>query len=94
MCEKNINILLNKKKVSLPFLSKYEKTKILGLRIQQLVTGANTSLTKEEQEGLKSNIEIAEKELKLKKIPLIISRRLPNKKRELWRVKDLIDLNN
>ena len=93
LCEKNIKQSLNKKKKTLPFLSKYEKTKILGLRIQQLTTGANTILTEEEQEGLKSNIEIAEKELKLKKIPLLISRRLPNNKRELWHIKDLIDLN-
>ena len=93
LCEKNIKQSLNNQKRTLPFLSKYEKTKILGLRIQQLTTGANTNLTIEEQEGLKSNIEIAEKELKLKKIPLLISRRLPNNKRELWHVKELIDLN-
>ena len=67
LCEKNIKQSLNNQKRTLPFLSKYEKTKILGLRIQQLTTGANTNLTIEEQEGLKSNIEIAEKELKLKK---------------------------
>jgi len=94
LCEKNVKVLLNNnKKITLPFLSKYEKAKILGLRIQQLSTGANTTLLKEEYIDLKSNIEIAEKELKLKKIPLIISRRLPNNKRELWHVKDLLDLD-
>jgi len=94
LCEKNVKVLLNNNnKITLPFLSKYEKAKILGLRIQQLSTGANTTLLKEEYIDLKSNIEIAEKELKLKKIPLIISRRLPNNKRELWHVKDLLDLD-
>tara|TARA_B110000037_G_C16663234_1_gene319450 strand:+ start:158 stop:466 length:309 start_codon:yes stop_codon:yes gene_type:complete len=94
LCEKNVKVLLNNnKKITLPFLSKYEKAKILGLRIQQLSTGANTTLLKEEYIDLKSNVEIAEKELKLKKIPLIISRRLPNNKRELWHVKDLLDLD-
>mgnify|MGYP003923425557 FL=1 len=94
LCEKNVKVLLNNNnKITLPFLSKYEKAKILGLRIQQLSTGANTTLLKEEYIDLKSNIEIAEKELKLKKIPPIISRRLPNNKRELWHVKDLLDLD-
>ena len=93
LCEKNIKTLLNNKKKTLPFLSKYEKTKVLGMRIQQLTSGANSNLTKEELKDLKSNIEVAEKELKLKKIPLLISRRLPNNKREVWRVNDLIDLS-
>ena len=93
LCNKDIKKSLNSIKITLPFLSKYEKTKILGLRIQQLVSGANSTLTKDELEGLKSNIEVAEKELKLKKIPLIISRNLPNNKKELWNIRDLIDLN-
>ena len=81
-------------KKTLPFLSKFEKTKILGLRIQQLCTGAPTTLSTKEQKYLKSNIEVAEKELKLKKIPFIIRRRLPNNKFELWNVKELTDLND
>tara|TARA_B110000037_G_scaffold200443_3_gene241048 strand:+ start:2822 stop:3130 length:309 start_codon:yes stop_codon:yes gene_type:complete len=94
ICEKNINQNINKVKKTLPFLSKFEKTKILGLRIQQLSSGAITSLTDEEQKDLKSQCEVAEKELKLGKLPLIVSRKLPNDKFEFWRVRDLIDLNS
>lgn len=90
--DKNIKNLINQKKTTVPFLTKYEKAKILGLRIQQLDMGALTTLDKAEIEGLNSNILIAEKELKLKKTPLIIRRRLPNNKNEYWHVRDLVDL--
>ena len=90
--DKNIQNLIKQKKTTVPFLTKYEKAKILGLRIQQLDMGALTTLEKTEIEGLNSNILIAEKELKLKKTPLIIRRRLPNNKNEYWHVRDLIDL--
>ena len=76
-------------KKTLPFLSKYEKAKILGLRIQQLSSGAKPMI---DTKGLKSNLEIAEKELKMKKIPFIIKRRLPNEKFEYWDIKSLIQI--
>lgn len=92
--EKNIKNLINDpNRKTLPFLTKYEKTKVLGLRIQQLVSGSQTVLSEEEEKGLTSYIEVAEKELKLHKIPLIITRRMPNNKNEYWHVKDLIDFN-
>ena len=94
LCEKDIKNLINSTdKKTIPFLSKFEKTKALGLRIQQLCTGSKTTLSIKEQKYLKSNIEIAEKELKLKKMPFIIKRRLPNNKSEYWHIRDLTDLN-
>ena len=93
LSEKNIKNLINSiDKKTMPFLSKFEKTKILGLRIQQLSSGAKTTLSVKEQKYLKSNIDIAEKELKLK-TPFIIKIRLPNNKFEYWHIKDLTDLN-
>lgn len=69
-----------------PILSKYEKTKLIGLRVTQINKGAEPYVS------YKSILEpslIAEKELKEKKIPFIIKRPLPNGKYEFWNVKDL-----
>lgn len=94
LSEKNIKNLINSiDKKTIPFLSKFEKTRAIGLRIQQLSSGAKTTLSIKEQKYLKSNIDIAEKELKLKKMPFIIRRRLPNNKFEYWHIKDLTDMN-
>ena len=94
LCEDNIDKLIHSTdKITTPFLSKFEKTKILGLRIQQLSAGAPSVLSKNQLKNLKSNIEIAEKELELKKTPFIIRRRLPNNKFEYWHIKDLIDIS-
>jgi len=44
-----------------------------------------------ELDGETDPLEIAEKELRAKKIPFIIRRKLPNGESEDWRVGDLID---
>ena len=77
------------KRISLPFLTKYEKARIIGLRNQQLLSGSQALV---DTRGLKSFLEIAEKELKEKKIPFIIKRNLPNDKFEYWRINELINI--
>ncbi len=47
-----------------------------------------------ELEGETDPLDIAEKELKMKVIPFIIRRRLPNGQFEDWRVSDLVDPGN
>lgn len=79
----------NQKRISLPFLTKYEKARIIGLRTQQLLGGSQALV---DTRGLKSFLEIAEKELKEKKIPFIIKRNLPNNKFEYWRINELINI--
>ena len=93
LVEKNIKESLDKIKKTLPFLSKFEKTKVLGLRIQELSSGASSFLNEEEQVGLLSYVQVAEKELKLGKLKLVIARKMANEVVEFWRVNDLIDLN-
>ena len=70
-----------------PFLTKYEKTRILGQRAAQINAGAkplvNVPL------GVMQGSVIAELELKAKKIPFIIRRPLPNRGSEYWRLSDL-----
>ena len=70
-----------------PILTKYERAKILGLRVSQLNKGAEPYVTI--KHTILDNILIAEKELKEKKIPFIIMRPIPNGKAEYWNVNDL-----
>jgi len=73
-----------------PILSKYERTKILGLRVSQLNKGASPFV--KINHNVLVNILIAEKELKEKKIPFIIMRPMPNGTSEYWNVNDLEDI--
>ena len=77
---------------TLPFLTKYEKTKVIGLRVKQLNHGSKPFINLKETFGsniiLDNNL-IAEKELMFKKIPFIICRPITNKFNEYWNIKDL-----
>ena len=72
---------------TLPFLTRYERAKILGQRAKQINHGANPFV------DVPANIidghTIALMELNQKKIPFIIRRPLPNGSSEYWKVKDL-----
>ena len=72
---------------TLPIMSKYEKTRILGQRAKQLNSGNKpfVSVPKNIMDGYL----IAQEELKQKKLPFIIRRPLPNGGSEYWRIKDL-----
>ena len=71
-----------------PILSKYEKTKIIGLRVSQLNKGAEPYVALKTKLILDNSL-VAEKELQEKKLPFIIMRPLPNGKCEYWNVNDL-----
>ena len=68
-------------------LTKYEKTRILGIRLKQLNNGSLPYI--KVAEDILDNLIIAEKELKQKKIPFIIQRPLPNNTFEYWKLEDL-----
>ena len=72
---------------TVPFLTKYEKAKILGLRAKQINNGSHifVSLSKDVIDGYL----IAELELQQRKIPFIIQRPMPNGGSEFWKVSDL-----
>lgn len=55
-------------------LTKYEKTKILGVRARQIEMGSEPRIKYTKTE---TPIDIAERELKLKKLPFKIKRKLP-----------------
>lgn len=72
---------------TVPILTKYEKTRILGIRVSQLNEGAPRYINV--NETIIDNNIIAEKELRLKKLPFIVTRPLPNGEKEHWRLQDL-----
>ena len=80
--EKQDKVLEKAKK----YLTKYEKTKILGLRAQQISTGSPVFTLV--PEGMISPLDIAEKELKERKIPFILKRSVGNDKYEYWKLED------
>ena len=69
-----------------PVLSKYEKTRILSERTQQLANGSLSYL--KNPEAYKTIFDIALMELNQKKIPFIVKRKLSNSI-ELWKLEDL-----
>ena len=72
---------------TLPFLTKFERAKVLGLRAKQLADGAEPFI--EVPSNVIESYVIAEMELQAKVLPYIISRPLPNGGKEFWKLKDL-----
>ena len=72
---------------TVPFLTKYEKARIIGARAEQLDRGS-VPMIKLDPEIINGRV-IAEMELEQKKIPFVLARPLPNGKTEYWRVEDL-----
>jgi len=67
-------------------LNKFEKVRVLGARAEQISLGAPPMV---DISGLTNALDIAEKELKEKKIPLIIKRTYPDGSEKEFRVKDM-----
>jgi len=72
---------------TIPIMTKYEKTRILGQRAKQLNEGA-PAFIKIDSTVIDGYL-IAVKELEQKKTPFIIRRPLPNGGSEYWRIQDL-----
>lgn len=72
---------------TVPFITKYEKAKILGERAKQINAGA-TPFVDVNQEIIDGYL-IALAEFEQKKIPMIIRRPLPNGQSEYWKLEDL-----
>jgi|UniRef100_A0A6C0C0V0 DNA-directed RNA polymerase I, II, and III subunit RPABC2 len=72
---------------TLPWLTKFEIARILGLRSKQINNGAEAFV--DVPPSIISGYTIAEMELEQKKIPFILRRPMPNGGSEYWRVCDL-----
>ncbi|KAI6225682.1 RPB6-like protein [Aphelenchoides besseyi] len=76
-------------RVTTQYMTKYERARILGTRALQIAMGAPVMV---ELEGETDPLEVARKELKERKIPIIIRRYLPDGSYEDWGVEELIVL--
>mmetsp|Transcript_108160 Transcript_108160/g.209385 ORF Transcript_108160/g.209385 Transcript_108160/m.209385 type:complete len:122 (-) Transcript_108160:94-459(-) len=72
-----------------PYLTKYEKARILGARALQLSMNAPVMV---ELDGETDPLLIAEKELIQRVIPFVVRRFLPDGTFEDWKVAELLDL--
>jgi DNA-directed RNA polymerase I, II, and III subunit RPABC2 len=72
---------------TIPILTKYEYTRILGVRAGQVEQGAALFVTV--PDTLIDSYLIAKEELHQKKLPFIIKRPIPNGTIEYWKLEDL-----
>lgn len=69
-------------------MSKYERSAVLGMRIEQLARGAKPFVeVGPEDTGPDA---IAERELLERRLPFILKRTLPNGTHEYWKIEDMI----
>ena len=80
-------VIIDDNHKTMPILTKYERTKILGQRAKQINNGDKPYVNV--PENVIDGYLIAEMELKQKKIPFIIRRPLGNSNSEYWYLRDL-----
>jgi DNA-directed RNA polymerase subunit K/omega len=85
------NIIIDPLHKTIPYLTKYEKARILGQRSKQIECGAKPFI--KVPENIIDGYIIAELELQQKRIPFIIRRPLPGGGSEYWNIKDLEIIN-
>jgi DNA-directed RNA polymerase subunit K/omega len=83
----NNGIIVDDLHKTIPFLTKYERARILGQRAKQIECGAKPFV--KVPDNIVDSYIIADLELKQKKIPFIIRRPIPNGGCEYWNLKDL-----
>jgi len=81
------NIIVDSLHRTIPFLTKYEKARILGQRAKQIEIGSRPFVSV--PENVIDSYIIAELELQQKRIPFIIRRPIPGGACEYWNLKDL-----
>jgi DNA-directed RNA polymerase I, II, and III subunit RPABC2 len=85
---KNSNgIIIDPLHRTIPYLTKYERARILGQRAKQIETGAKPLVNV--PENIVDSYIIADLELREKRIPFIIRRPIPGGACEYWNLKDL-----
>lgn|SRR5690606_6387950 len=73
-------------------MTRFEYTMLVAARALQISAGM-TPLIDYKKEGLIEPLEIAERELNERIIPLVIQRTLPDGSKEVWKVKDMLIKN-
>ena len=85
--ERRGNAITGEARTTTPFLTKYEKARVIGARALQI--SKNAPILVNLNPGEYDPILIAEKELRESKIPFIIRRFLPDGSYEDWSVQEL-----
>jgi len=75
----------NISKKTYPILTKFERARIIGVRLQQLAYGAKPRI---DVKNFRTLSEIVQEELIQRKIPFIIKRPLPNGTFEYWKLEE------
>ncbi|XP_022908411.1 DNA-directed RNA polymerases I, II, and III subunit RPABC2 [Onthophagus taurus] len=79
------------KRITTKYMTKYERARVLGTRALQIAMCAPVMV---ELEGETDPLQIAMKELKQRKIPIIIRRYLPDHSYEDWAIDELIIIDH
>ena len=88
VCVKNSQgIVVDELHKTVPIMSKFEYTRILGIRAKQINNGSKPFV--KVPDGIIDGYVIAKIELEKKVLPFIIRRPIPSGGSEYWKVKDL-----
>ncbi|XP_065164882.1 DNA-directed RNA polymerases I, II, and III subunit RPABC2-like [Atheta coriaria] len=79
------------KRITTKYMTKYERARVLGTRALQIAMCAPVMV---ELDGETDPLQIAMKELKARKIPIIIRRYLPDNSYEDWGIDELIIIDH
>ncbi len=74
-------------KKTIPVLTKYERARIIGVRMQQLASGAKPCV---DTTHLRSIEEVAYEELNKRVLPFMVKRGLPNGTYEYWKMEEFL----
>ena len=75
-------------RITTPFMTKYERARVLGTRALQISMGAPVMV---DLDGETDPLKIATMELNDKKIPMIVRRYLPDGSHEDWKIQELLN---
>jgi DNA-directed RNA polymerase I, II, and III subunit RPABC2 len=92
--EKELN--MNKRvpddeRISLPYLTKYEKVNLIGTRAKQISDGSDIYVI---SKNVKTAVDISKLELEYKRQPFKIKRIMPDGRYEIWSLNELDNLDN
>ena len=75
-------------RITTPFMTKYERARVLGTRALQISMGAPVMV---DLDGETDPLKIATMELNEKKIPMIVRRYMPDGSHEDWKIDELMN---
>eukprot|EP00800_Vazella_pourtalesii_P006721 TRINITY_DN18810_c0_g1_i1.p1 TRINITY_DN18810_c0_g1~~TRINITY_DN18810_c0_g1_i1.p1 ORF type:complete len:135 (+),score=38.98 TRINITY_DN18810_c0_g1_i1:61-465(+) len=75
-------------RITTPFMTKYERARVLGTRALQISMGAPVMV---DLDGETDPLKIATMELNEKKIPMIVRRYMPDGSHEDWKIEELMN---